>query len=36
MFRKLARVPEAQPWSRPSFNFSLTKIVWDDPSVMSS
>ena len=22
MFRRLARVPEAQPWSRPSLSFS--------------
>src|SRR5262249_12963153 len=34
--RRLARVPDAQPWSRPSLSFSLAKTVWEEPSVMSS
>ena len=35
-FRRLGRVPDAQPWSEPSLSFSPTKIVCDVPSVMSS
>jgi len=35
VFRRLARVPEAQPRSRPSFSFSPTKRVMEVPSVTS-